>query len=358
MAKRRRLTPFDPGAIPPLAMLSARASGPIADVAGDASTHAALDALADEMSAARAQGRMIEAIPLVRIKPNHLIRDRIAVDGEEMEALVESLRARGQQAPAEVVALNSGRFGLISGWRRFRALERLHAETGEARFATIAAIIRTPQSAADAYLGMVEENEIRAGVSFYERARLAAEAARIGVHADVPAAIAALYARATASKRSKIGSFVTLHEELGAHLRYGSAISEKLGLALVQALKTDDGFGPRLRDALRQRKAGEAEADGGEVDGVEADGGETVDALATDVGAADVGSGGPKAERDILERALRKSPVSGSGSKVRRGMKGEEVSPGLFLDVSDGRAILSGPGLDVAALRHWIAGRG
>jgi hypothetical protein len=31
---------------------------------------------------------------------------------------------------------------------------------------------------------MVEENEIRAGISFYERARLAAEAAKLGIYPD------------------------------------------------------------------------------------------------------------------------------------------------------------------------------
>jgi ParB family chromosome partitioning protein len=44
----------------------------------------------------------------------------------------------------------------------------------------VLALIRRPETSADAYLAMVEENEIRAGISFYERARLAAEAAKLG----------------------------------------------------------------------------------------------------------------------------------------------------------------------------------
>ena len=53
-------------------------------------------------------------------------------------------------------------YGLISGWRRLTALQALHAETGEARFATVQALVRRPETAADAYVTMVEENEIRA----------------------------------------------------------------------------------------------------------------------------------------------------------------------------------------------------
>jgi hypothetical protein len=82
---------------------------------------------------------------------------------------------------------------------------------------------------------MVEENEIRAGMSFYERARLAAEAAKLGIYPDPAAAIAALFASASPAKRSKIGSFVRVHEALGDALRYPTAIPERLGLALAAA---------------------------------------------------------------------------------------------------------------------------
>lgn len=341
MAKRRRLTPFDPEADPPPATLRSRgpeapfrARAPVAEVAGEASARAALDTLAGEMAAARAEGRIVERIPLERIASDHLIRDRMEAGEEDMEALVESLRARGQQVPAEVVALSLGRYGLISGWRRLRALERLHKETGEARFSMLAAIVRVPDGAAGAYLAMVEENEIRAPVSFYERARLAAEAARIGIHPTLPAAIAALYARASAPRRSKIASFAILHAALGDVLRFGPAIPERLGLALAAALQGDADFAPRLRDALVRAEAREAEA-----------------------------------ERAVLEQALR----AGAAAKVPRAVaravggaakdasRGEEVAPGLFLRVRAGQAILSGPGLDAAALtalRSWAAGRG
>jgi len=72
---------------------------------------------------------------------------------------------------------------------------------------------------------MVEENEIRAGVSFYERARVAAEAARLGLFGTPAEAISHLFAQASPAKRSKIGSFVVLYQALGADLRFPAAIA-------------------------------------------------------------------------------------------------------------------------------------
>jgi ParB family chromosome partitioning protein len=107
----------------------------------------------------------------------------------------------------------------------------------------VLALMRRPETSADAYLAMVEENEIRAGMSFYERARLAAEAAKLGIYPDPAAAIAALFTSASPAKRSKIGSFVRVHEALGDALRYPTAIPERLGLALAAALDRDErGF--------------------------------------------------------------------------------------------------------------------
>ena len=63
------------------------------------------------------------------------------------------------------------------------ALKSLHAETGEPRFATVQALVRRPDTVADAYVTMVEENEIRLGLSHYERARVAALATARGVFA-------------------------------------------------------------------------------------------------------------------------------------------------------------------------------
>ena len=65
---------------------------------------------------------------------------------------------------------------------------------------------------------MVEENEIRLGLSQYERARVAARAAARGVFADEEAALRALFATASRPKRSRIRAFLALYHGLDARL--------------------------------------------------------------------------------------------------------------------------------------------
>ncbi len=234
-------------------------SAPIARIAGDASAVAAMRELSEELRSAREDGRLVQDLALTAIEADHLIRDRVASDPEEMAALKDSLRARGQQQPIDVVDLGEGRYGLISGWRRLKALQELLEETGETRFATVQALLRRPDSASTAYLSMVEENEIRAGLSHYERARIAAKAAEQGVFETDQAALRALFANASRAKRSKIGSFITIHRALGAALAFPAAIPERLGLALAQALEADADLAVRLSADLAAHPPGSAE---------------------------------------------------------------------------------------------------
>jgi ParB-like chromosome segregation protein Spo0J len=255
---RKRLTPPQDMFLTSAPAPAAAAPAPIAHIAGDAAAMAALRELGQAMDSARAEGRLVQNLPLDAIEVDHLIRDRIAADAEEMAALKASLLARGQQQPIDVVDLGTGRYGLISGWRRLSALRELFQETGEARFGSVLALLRRPEGASDAYLAMVEENEIRLGLSHYERARIAALAADQGVFASPQEALRALFAHASRAKRSKIGSFITLHRALGDALRFPAAIPERLGLALAQAIEADAAFGPRLAADLLAHPAASA----------------------------------------------------------------------------------------------------
>ena len=177
MAKRKRLTAPQPEYLSQSAGLETKSNPftapPIAQVAGDASAVSALRELTDMVAEARAKGLLLQELPLDAVEASHLVRDRVAVDPSEQAALVESLRARGQQTPIDVVDRGDGalpRYGLISGWRRLSALRQIRDETGE--IDTVLAQIRVPEGSSDAYVAMVEENEIRAGLSFYERARI------------------------------------------------------------------------------------------------------------------------------------------------------------------------------------------
>jgi ParB-like chromosome segregation protein Spo0J len=151
-----------------------------------------------------------------------------------------------------VVKTDQG-YGLISGWRRLAALEAL----GNAE---VDALIRTPKDAGEAYVAMVEENEIRAGLSYYERARIAAMAAARGAFEDTEGALSALYGNVSRAKRSKIRSFVSLFETLDDKLQFPDAIPERLGLKIAGALK--EGKAALLKKALSSKAASpEAEMD-------------------------------------------------------------------------------------------------
>jgi ParB family chromosome partitioning protein len=337
MAKRKRLSPAIFSATGPEERpetgsetgsdrpVETHSRPPIAAVAGEAAERAAFAELARTLAEAREEGRLIQRLPLSEIETGHLVRDRMAFDEGEMAALVASLRARGQQVPIEVVAREGG-YGLISGLRRIMAL----SEIGETE---VLALVRRPETSAEAYLAMVEENEIRAGISFYERARLASEAARLGIYPDPAAAISALFASASPAKRSKIGSFVRVHAALGTVLRYPAAIPERLGLALAGALDRDPEAAGRIAAALEARAP-------------------------TDAGL----------ERAALEEALSREgrtprgsdPETGSDPQ-NRAFSRREIADGIRLETRKGRAVLSGAGVteDLCRdLEDWLAARG
>lgn len=273
MAKRKRLTPAKIDAAEDVvletkAMQPRYPDGvyknrslrpPIADVAQDASASAALTEIAQTLTDARAEGRLIQRLPLDSIVHDYLVRDRMGVDDDEMATLRESIAARGQQTAIEVTDLGNGTYGLISGWRRVMALRDMHAEN--LALDTVLAIVRRPDDAADAYLAMVEENEIRVGLSYFERARIVARAVDAGVYKRDRVALAKLFHAASRPKRSKIGSFLRIVRALEDALSFPVALTERTGLALAQALDADAGLADRLRDSLLQARPTSAAAE-------------------------------------------------------------------------------------------------
>ena len=264
MAKRKRLTPPSDARLNRIgasleggsARPTAGPLAPIAAVAADAAAQSVMEdpttrADAERYRKALAQGMVVEAIALDQIAADDILRDRTVVDADEMAELKASISAHGLRMPVEVYAIsepNKGfSYGLISGWRRLTALRELLAETGDqARFGTINALIRQPETSAEAYVAMVEENEIRADISQYERGRIAVLAAEQGAFEDVNAAVNALFAAGSKAKRSKIRSFALLHEALGDALRFPAALSERQGLQLAGLIKAGK------RDVLRK----------------------------------------------------------------------------------------------------------
>lgn len=313
MAKRKRLdlpTEALTAVLETKSALPGMSRMPIADLAGNTAAHAALEEVTQAMISAEAEGRIARRLPIDRVEATHLNRDRMVLDPEEMATLKASLEARGQQTPIEVLSLSSGRFGLISGLRRLRALR----EMGQTE---VLAFVRRPESAAASYVAMVEENEIRADLSFYERANIAVQAVGAGVYPDARVAVKALFAHVAPAKRSKILRFVLLREALGRNLLFPAAIPEKLGLALAAAIEADRGIATRINDTLRKTPPADAVA-----------------------------------ERLVLERGLK-----GSAGKAPRG---EEIAPGVMFKATRGKLTLSGKGVDAAlvqALRDWLGQR-
>lgn len=334
MVKRKRLSPapgFEisdplpaPGGLETKAHTGwAGIRAPIADVAGDSARQAALEEVSAELHNARTEGRMVMRLALDVIAVDHLVRDRVVVDDDEMESLKDSLRDRGQQTPIEVVDLGQGRYGLISGWRRLMALQALQADApDEGRFAHVQALVRSPQSAPEAYRAMVEENELRANLSFYERARIAVKATEEGVYDSPKQAVQSLFSSVRRAKRSKILSFTEL-VVLDDYLSFPGAIPEKLGLAIVAAMRSDPGFQAQLIAKLARAAP---RADGAE-------------------------------ERALLERCLR-PPAPPSPTPTTPAT--ERIREGLALRAEAGKVILSGPRVDdalLADLRRWLRHR-
>jgi len=328
MAKRKRLTPANPVFLDPPVPPLPRA--PIADVAREASATAAVEEMAQTLTQARDEGRMVITVPLEEVQLDYLVRDRVVVDDEEMRALMDSLVRRGQQAPVELVDLGVGqcpRYGLISGWRRCVALGRLQKTQGDVRFGQVLGLLRRPEESSEAYLAMIEENEIRVGLSYFERARIALKSVDQGVMPDEGAALRTFYAGASRAKRSKIKSFISVVRALDGHLRFPGALGERLGLSLAQALEAEPLLVARLQAVLAAAVPEDAEA-----------------------------------EQQILRREMASGqPASPAVRKQSKGSDAGASAGGITLSRDDaGRVVLEGPGIDagfVAALEQWLTGQ-
>lgn len=258
MAKRKRLevpsAPISPDLETKQAFSAPRSRMPIADVAGDMAGRAALEEVARAMTEAEAEGRVVKRLKIADVQMHHLSRDRLVLDPDEMASLRASLAERGQQTPIEVLHLSGNTYGLISGLRRLQALRDLGEDS-------VLAFVRHPDGSREQYRAMIEENEIRVGLSFYERANIARIAVVQGVYPDIRSAIAGLFTHAPPAKRSKISKFVELCEKLGASLHFPTAIPEKVGLALAQALEADPALAGRITRTLKQTPPADAAAE-------------------------------------------------------------------------------------------------
>jgi ParB family chromosome partitioning protein len=244
-------------------------TAPIAQVAADTAQAADLRSAEEKAEIARNRadaqrlheaeegGLLIAEIAIEDIDDTALIRDRMSLDAEELEELKRSIAAHGLRLPIEVFERNESgggkRYGLLSGYRRLRAVAALNELWGGERYDTIKAVIRDPEAMGGTFVAMVEENEVRADLSHFERGRIAVLAAKEGAFVNTEAAVDALFATASKAKRSKIRSFALIFEELGDMLVFPEFLREKDGLKVATALRA--GAEARLRSALAELTA-------------------------------------------------------------------------------------------------------
>lgn len=175
-------------------------------------------------------------IPLDRIEADALPRDRTRLDPAALDELQASIAAHGLRQPIEVFETPTG-YGLVSGYRRLAALRRLHALTGDPRHARIAAVILPAADRAALLARMVEENEIRADLSPWERASIAIAARDDGTFPTLDAALAALFPHAGRPKRARIRGAAEVVEALEGVLADPEALSERQLLRIAGALR-------------------------------------------------------------------------------------------------------------------------
>lgn len=213
------------------------------------------DALAHEFVRAQGQGLVMQRIPLDAVRTNKLTRDRSDIDAGDLQELCDSIAAIGLSNPIRVERGDDG-YELVQGLRRLSAFRQLHVLHPEDGYDAIPAVVMEAGETLDMlYRRMVDENLIRADVSFAEMARLAeAYAADPETSASDPdAAVDALFGSVGKQKRSYIRGFVRLLQMAGPVLKHPSALPRALGLAVRKELEGDTAALPRLRTLLAAR---------------------------------------------------------------------------------------------------------
>lgn len=196
-------------------------------------------------------------IPTDQIDAHALPRDRSLLDEGALTELRLSIAANGLRQPIEVFDTGEG-YGLLSGYRRLAAVRALHDLTGDARYAEIDTVLRDPESLGDALAAMVEENEIRTGLSPWERAHIAVTAVAQDVFETLDAALGGLYPHANRNKRLRLRAVAEVVEALDGFLVDPESLSQQRLTRLANGLRL--GWGPLLEAALESAEFATPEA--------------------------------------------------------------------------------------------------
>ncbi|MEB8386449.1 ParB/RepB/Spo0J family partition protein [Rhodobacteraceae bacterium KMM 6894] len=327
------------GAVAPIAQVAADTAAQVELGSPDTRAANARNAAdAQRLKDAQGDGRLMADVPLNQIDPHAMIRDRIDLDEADMMELRTSIAASGLRLPIEVFELpdpqpGKPRYALVSGYRRYMAVQALFELTEATKYATIRTIIRAPADADQAFVTMVEENEVRSDLSQFERGRIAVIAAQQGAFVNVEEAVNRLYATGSKAKRSKVRSFAMIFEELGDMLTFPEALTEKRGLRLAQALR--GGAEAKLREDLGDHPPADADAEWAQIEAV-------IDALDTPTPDARRG-GRPKAKPRVSGWQGAETLHTSAGITIRQ----QQDSKGYILR-------FEGKGMDAVMMEHLL----
>lgn len=186
----------------------------------------------------------IHHIPLTDIDADALPRDRLDLDATALSDLTLSIAAHGLRMPIEVYpSTGATPYGLISGYRRLMA----HRELG---LPTIAAFLRRPADIPEALAAMIEENEIRADITPWERASLVLTAIDQGHFETVDAALSRLYPTYDKTRRSRLRAVIEVVQHFGPTLSGPLTLSQQKLTRLATGLRA--GLGEVMDVALSQ----------------------------------------------------------------------------------------------------------
>ncbi len=212
------------------------------------------DQLAHEYVQRKADGLVIDLIPLDQIVSEKLARDRMEGADDTLDELAVSIQDIGLSNPIRVQKRTDGLYELVQGFRRLAAYRGLNnASVHPERYSSIpAAVIYTDEALELLYRQMVDENMVRKDISFAEMAGLAIKYAQdAGTDCDdADKAVALLFKSAGYQKRSYIRNFIGLMERIGGSLKYPAEISRALGLALRKRIDADNAVAAQVENDL------------------------------------------------------------------------------------------------------------
>ncbi len=187
----------------------------------------------------------IHEIPLDQIDENALPRDRSALDETDLSDLTLSIAAHGLRMPVEVFPSTGPKpYGLISGFRRLSAHREL-------TLSTIPAFIRQPADIPSALAQMIEENEIRADITPWERAKIVLTAIEHGYFDTIDQALPRLYPTYDHNRRARLRAVAEVVTHFGDHaLTDPRSLSQRQLTRLATNLRA--GMGDTMLVALQE----------------------------------------------------------------------------------------------------------